>query len=79
MPTAPTSPCVDVCKLLPEGFCAGCFRHIDEIAQWTVLSAERQWEIVRDLERRKAVLSSRCGGTPPDGKAVDKLRNEIEV
>jgi len=49
MPTAPTSPCVDVCKLSPDGFCAGCFRHIDEIVQWAVLSAERQWEIVKDL------------------------------
>jgi predicted Fe-S protein YdhL (DUF1289 family) len=45
MPSEPgrPSPCTGVCALDPEtGLCRGCFRTIEEIARWSVMSrAER--------------------------------------
>jgi predicted Fe-S protein YdhL (DUF1289 family) len=33
------SPCVSVCRIDPQsGWCEGCARTIDEIAQWSVMS-----------------------------------------
>ncbi len=33
MPEAVASPCINVCRM-EDGFCAGCFRTIAEIARW---------------------------------------------
>ncbi|MFM7396315.1 MAG: DUF1289 domain-containing protein [Gammaproteobacteria bacterium] len=47
------SPCISVCALDHSGHCAGCFRTRDEIASWIRLSAEQQWDLLRELEQRR--------------------------
>ncbi len=36
------SPCRNICKLNEKGKCIGCFRYIDEIANWTIYSEEQK-------------------------------------
>ena len=63
-PSAPASPCVNVCVLDARRTCTGCRRTIDEIARWGRMSAAEQWQVVDRLERE------RRESQPPDG-AVD--------
>ena len=51
-PEPPPSPCVGVCTMDDEGYCSGCFRTLDEIAQWGMLSAQEQWRVVEALPQR---------------------------
>jgi uncharacterized protein len=51
---APASPCVNVCVIDPaSGYCRGCARTIDEIAQWPVLPDERKRRILAALPARR--------------------------
>lgn len=51
------SPCISVCQVDDANdLCIGCFRHIDEIRDWPILSAEE----------KKAVLA-RCADRRPAG------------
>jgi len=50
---APTSPCINVCILDPDGYCTGCFRHVNEIAKWGRMSAGEQWAVLARLDRRR--------------------------
>lgn len=36
------SPCVDICRLDENGYCVGCFRTGQEIADWLAYSPERR-------------------------------------
>ncbi len=57
------SPCVKICVVHPEArLCTGCLRSIDEITQWSKMSAERRREIMEDLPSRKGRLTKRRGG-----------------
>jgi predicted Fe-S protein YdhL (DUF1289 family) len=49
----PMSPCISVCALDHSGHCAGCLRTRDEIAGWIRMTAEQQWDLLRELERRR--------------------------
>ncbi|MBM4215130.1 MAG: DUF1289 domain-containing protein [Gammaproteobacteria bacterium] len=53
------SPCISVCALDHSGHCAGCFRTRDEIAGWIRMTAEQQWDLLRDLEQRRVVRQKR--------------------
>jgi predicted Fe-S protein YdhL (DUF1289 family) len=57
-PTAPASPCVNVCVLDESGTCVGCRRSLDEIARWGRMSAAEQWQVIARLEREQR-------GSPP--------------
>jgi uncharacterized protein len=48
------SPCIDVCRIDPaDGWCVGCRRTIDEIAQWSSLGdADRRAVLARVAQRR---------------------------
>ena len=50
------SPCIGLCALNREtGICGGCFRHIDEIIDWTGLNDdEKRAVLTRCAERRAA-------------------------
>jgi uncharacterized protein len=52
MADPPDSPCVGVCTPDDEGLCLGCFRTLDEIARWSGMNAEEQWEVVEALPAR---------------------------
>jgi len=47
-PKRPASPCVQRCRLTPEGErCQGCGRTLDEIARWSMMdetSREKVWQ-----------------------------------
>ncbi|MFM9882673.1 MAG: DUF1289 domain-containing protein [Burkholderiales bacterium] len=48
------SPCINVCRMNDaSGVCEGCFRTIDEIANWSVMSAsEKRVVLARSNARR---------------------------
>lgn len=40
------SPCVGVCEVDPQGYCAGCLRTLAEIAQWSQLGDAQRLHIM---------------------------------
>lgn len=51
----PLSPCVGVCRIDREtGWCEGCWRTLDEIADWPILSVrEKDSLLFRLMDRRR--------------------------
>ena len=48
------SPCVNICQLNPEsGYCVGCMRTIDEIADWLEMTDEEKRQVLNQLEERR--------------------------
>ena len=57
------SPCVKLCVIHPRvGICAGCYRTLDEIAEWSSLSPEARQSITATLPERASLLKKRRGG-----------------
>lgn len=55
------SPCISVCQVDDAtGCCIGCYRSIDEIREWPILSAEQKLEVLARISERKA-----AGGPGP--------------
>jgi predicted Fe-S protein YdhL (DUF1289 family) len=53
------SPCVKICTLdARSGLCLGCGRTIDEIAQWTTMSAEERQRLMTELPGRLATSAA---------------------
>ena len=49
----PPSPCIKVCTLDAEGFCAGCLRTGAEIGAWMSMSPAQQWQLITELTQRR--------------------------
>ena len=48
------SPCINVCKMdADSGLCAGCFRTLDEIAEWARVSDAARLGILAAIARRR--------------------------
>ncbi|NIO41358.1 MAG: DUF1289 domain-containing protein [Burkholderiales bacterium] len=48
------SPCVNICQMNPDtGYCVGCLRTIDEIAEWLEMSNEEKRKVLNQLEERR--------------------------
>lgn len=61
----PPSPCIAVCHLDERtGFCAGCFRTIDEIADWMIMMPDRRQEVLKSIAQRRAAGSRAPGAEP---------------
>ena len=61
--TEPQSPCVNICVIHPqEGICVGCYRTLNEIADWSGMGADRQRAVLAELPSRKPLLKKRRGG-----------------
>jgi predicted Fe-S protein YdhL (DUF1289 family) len=59
------SPCVSVCAVLESArVCIGCFRTLDEIAEWSLLDAAGKRAVLAALPARRAAL-----GFADDAKA----------
>lgn len=57
------SPCVKICVIHPRaGICAGCYRTLDEIAEWSVMGAEGRARVMAALPDRAGSLKKRRGG-----------------
>jgi predicted Fe-S protein YdhL (DUF1289 family) len=55
-PTQVASPCTKVCTLNAQGVCIGCGRELNEIANWSRLSAAEQIEVCRRASERRERL-----------------------
>jgi predicted Fe-S protein YdhL (DUF1289 family) len=50
----PPSPCISVCRLdEAAGWCAGCYRTIDEIRDWIIMTAEERHAVLARVAERK--------------------------
>lgn len=48
------SPCVKICVLDPDTrMCRGCFRSIDEVAEWVEYSPEEKLAVLERIAQRK--------------------------
>jgi predicted Fe-S protein YdhL (DUF1289 family) len=57
------SPCIKICQIHPnERICVGCFRTIQEIGTWSVMSPEERRAVMADLPARASRVSRRRGG-----------------
>lgn len=55
------SPCINVCVMDAESrLCTGCGRTIDEIAQWSAMSASRRREVIATLPERIETLGGKA-------------------
>ncbi len=70
-PGALRSPCVSICRMdVASGYCEGCFRTIEEIADWGMMTDDRKREVWQALRRRQAALY------PPTPAEVDDRAGE---
>jgi uncharacterized protein len=62
------SPCISVCRVNADsGWCEGCLRTLDEIAEWGQLGNAAKRGVWRIIEQRAAV--SLAAFSPSPGKA----------
>ena len=52
--TAVMSPCIGVCRIAPDGFCDGCHRSLNEIANWSAYSPEQRLRLMNDVLPQRA-------------------------
>jgi len=58
MNTPILTPCMGICSLDEKGFCEGCFRTGDEIAQWSLMSDNERTRLMDEvLPVREASLA----------------------
>ena len=51
----PTSPCNNDCDIdADSGLCRGCFRTLDEISEWGMLSLDERHAVLASVEKRRA-------------------------
>jgi uncharacterized protein len=66
----PRSPCTNVCRIDPAtGWCAGCWRTIDEIADWSSLDDAGKLDVWARIEARQDRQGAGGGGTTGSGDA----------
>ena len=60
------SPCVSVCRIdVASGYCEGCYRTIEEISDWGMMTDDRKRDVWRELRLRRARLNPVMPTTPP--------------
>ncbi len=53
------SPCTNVCRMNAQtGYCEGCFRTLDEIANWSGATPEAKLAVLAKLDARKAASAA---------------------
>ena len=53
------SPCIAVCQVDDAtGNCIGCFRSLDEIREWPIMTAEQKTQTLARIAERKAAAGS---------------------
>ena len=61
------SPCVNVCRMNADNtLCVGCYRTLDEIAQWSRASDDTKAAILAAVERRRSGHVTADGGQRAD-------------
>ena len=60
------SPCVSICRIEPAtGYCVGCHRTIDEIADWGTMSDDRKRGVWQQIRQRRSALDPALPTMPP--------------
>ena len=60
--TTVPSPCIAVCQIDDAtGCCIGCYRVIDEIRDWPILTADEKRTVLTRIAERKAATTSGQG------------------
>lgn len=63
------SPCVNVCRMNADNtLCVGCYRTLDEIAQWSRASDDAKAAILAAVEKRRSGHVTADGGQRADAK-----------
>ena len=58
------SPCVRICRLDPHKYvCLGCYRYIEEIANWRNMSDKEKRFVIENVELRRATYEADWGDT----------------
>ncbi len=52
------NPCIQVCRYDDDGICVGCYRTMQEAANWIFLSEEQKVEVIRRTEERKSLIKN---------------------
>ena len=52
------SPCVRVCQFKGSEFCDGCYRNIDEIREWMIMTREQKLLVLDNISGRKQQLKT---------------------
>ena len=61
------SPCISVCRMdAATGLCEGCFRTLDEIADWSMASDDAKRALWQTLVRRALSPALSQGGSEQD-------------
>lgn len=47
------SPCLNKCKLGPDGYCVACFREMQDIANWATYSDKHKLDIINEIKRKR--------------------------
>lgn len=50
------SPCIDICILNDDKICEGCFRTLEEIANWKQMDEQMRRDVLRKAENRSETL-----------------------
>lgn len=57
--TSVPSPCIAVCQIDDAtGCCIGCFRDIDEIRDWPIMTAEEKRQVLARVAARRAAAGA---------------------
>ena len=51
-----STPCIGVCQYDNEDICRGCFRTLDEISNWALMTEDERKEIMKKLDERAESL-----------------------
>lgn len=52
------SPCLSICRFDGEPYCVGCYRNVDEIREWMIMTREQKLAVLEQLEQRKKAAQS---------------------
>jgi predicted Fe-S protein YdhL (DUF1289 family) len=72
------SPCISICRIEPAtGYCAGCHRTIEEIADWGMMTDERKRSVWQQIRLRRSALRPDLADAanspdPSPGQAPDR-------
>jgi predicted Fe-S protein YdhL (DUF1289 family) len=58
------SPCVACCRLNKDKICVGCYRHMDEIADWRKKTPQEYQQIQQLIIQRKQQAILSCETVP---------------
>lgn len=53
--TAPSTPCIGICRLDARGYCEGCQRTGEEIARWRGMDEAERLRYMREILPARAV------------------------